>query len=112
VRELLEFLPPSIPIMIRNYFGTPPSCSIAIIEDGNQIIAAFERRDDVYFIELEDLPNSLLEKLAMTMQETYPTLEYVLLGAGDETAPVLSDGILGCIGPMSRKVLAEGDPIS
>lgn len=110
VRELLEFLPPSIPIMIRNYFDTPPPCSTPIIEDGSQIIAALEQRDDVYFIDLEDLPGSFLEKLATTMQETYPTLEYVLLWAGDETAPVLRSGFLGGSAPCLERIWLRGIP--
>ncbi|KAF8502651.1 hypothetical protein F5888DRAFT_1665933 [Russula emetica] len=110
VRELLEFLPPSIPIMIRNYFGTPPPCSTPSIEDVSQVIAALEQRDDVYLIDLEDLPNSLLEKLATTMQETYPTLEYVLLWAGDDTAPVLRKEFLGGSAPCLDRFWLRGIP--
>lgn len=110
VRELLEFLPPSMPIMIRNYFDTPPPYPAPRIEDGSQVIAALEQRDDVYVIELEDLPSPLLEKLATTMQETYPSLQYVLLWAGDDTAPVLRKEFLGGSAPCLEKFWLRGIP--
>jgi len=111
VRELLEFLPPSIPIIIRNYFDTPPAPgSTPSIEDGSQVIAALEQRDNVCFIELEDLPSSLLEKLATTMQETYPTMKYVLLWAGDESAPVLPKEFLGGSAPCLDRIWLRGIP--
>ena len=110
VGELLEFLPPSIPIMIRHYFDTPPTCPTPSIEDGSQVIAALEQRDNVYFIELEDIQSSLLEKMATTMQKTYPALEYVLLFAGDENAPVLRTEFLGGSAPCLERFWLRGIP--
>jgi hypothetical protein len=109
VRELLEFLPPSIPIIIRDYFDTPPPCPAPSIEDGSQVIAALEQRDDVYAIELV-LPSHLLERLATTMQETYPSLVFVLLWAGDETAPVLPTEFLGGSAPCLERFWLNGIP--
>jgi hypothetical protein len=96
--------------MIRNYFDTPPPYPAPRIEDGSQVIAALEQRDDVYVIELEDLPSPLLEKLATTMQETYPSLQYVLLWAGDDTAPVLRKEFLGGSAPCLEKFWLRGIP--
>jgi hypothetical protein len=124
VRELLEFLPPSLPIMLRNNLDTPPSlpimmhnhldtpppCPTPSIEDVSQVVAALEHRDDVYYIELEDLPGCLLEKLAITMQETYPTLEYVLLWACDETAPILRTEFLGGSASCLDRLWLRGIP--
>jgi hypothetical protein len=113
VRELLEFLPPSIPITIRNYFDTPPapgSESAPSIKDGSQVIAALEQRDDVYSIDLEDLPSSVLEKLATTMQGTYPTLVYILLSAADEAAPILRNEFLGGSAPCLDRIWLRGIP--
>lgn len=61
---------------------------------------------------IEDLPSPLLEEMATTMQETYPALAFVILLVGNETAPVPPTEFFGWICPMSREVLAEGDPIS
>ena len=65
--------------MIHRYFDAPPTCLTPSIEDGSQVIAALEQRDNVYFIELKDPLSSpsLLEKMATTMQETHPALKYV-----------------------------------
>lgn len=110
VRELLEFLPPSLPIMILNHLDTPPPCPTPSIEDVSQVVAALEHRDDMYCIELEDLPGCLLEKLAITMQETYPALAYVLLWACDETAPVLRTEFLGGSAPCLERFWLRGIP--
>ena len=65
----------------------------------SQVIAALERRDDVNFVVLNDIPSPLLEKLATKMQETYPALEVVQLWASDETAPILRTEFLGGSAP-------------
>jgi hypothetical protein len=111
VRELLDFLPPSMPIMIRYSFdGTPRSCSTLSLEDESQVIAALEQRDDMYHIQLEDLSNSLLEKLATAMQETFSTLTHVELSASDETAPVLPKEFLGGSAPCLERFWLKGIP--
>jgi hypothetical protein len=115
VRELLDFLPPSMPIIICNSFDPPPLCSTASLEDGSQVIAAIEQRDHVACIHLEDLPSSLLEKLATAMQGTFPALKYVRLVAGDEIidgmAPaVLPDSFLGGSAPALQTFWLRGIP--
>jgi len=109
VKELLEFLPP-LPIMIRSDFGFPLPFSTPSFGDGSQVIAALEQRDNVYSIELQVLPSSLLEKMATTMQETYPALEYVTLWAGDDTAPVLCKEFLGGSAPCLERIWLKGIP--
>jgi hypothetical protein len=101
VRELLDFLPPTMPIMISNSFDSPKPHLAPSLEDASQVIAALEHRDRVWWIHLQDLPSALLEKLATTMQETLPTLKYLRLWADDETqaAPVLPEGFLGGSAP-------------
>lgn len=83
VKELLDFLPPAIPIMISNSFDSPIPHTTLSLEDGSQIIAAIEQRDRVWWIHLQDMPSDLLEKLSMMMREIFPTLKYLRLWAAD-----------------------------
>jgi hypothetical protein len=111
VRELLGLLPPSMPIMISNYFGTlPPPCPSISLEDGSQVMAAVAQRDRVWWIHLENLPSSLLETLSTTMHETFPRLKFVRLWAGDETAPVLPETFLGGSAPLLETFWLRGIP--
>ncbi len=112
VGDLLDFLPPAMPIMISNSFDSPLSESrfTTDLEDGSQVVAAIKQRDRVWWIHLEDLPSSLLEKLVTIMQETFPTLKYVRLWAGDETAPVLPGGFLGGSAPALETFWLRGIP--
>lgn len=70
VRGLLNFLPPAMPIMIGNSFDSPTPHSTLSLEDGSQVVAAFEQRDRVSWLHLQDPLSALLEKLTTTMQET------------------------------------------
>ncbi len=107
VKELLDYLPPAMPIMISNAF-TSPTLSL---EDWSQIIAAIEQRDRVWWIHLQDIPSALWEKLAAMMQETFPTLKYVRLWVvGEENAPVLPEGFLGGSAPGLETFWLSGIP--
>lgn len=114
VRERLNILPPSMPITINSLHlpDHPQACSALSLEDGNQIITAIEQRHRVCSIFLVDLSSSLLEKLAMMLRETFPTLTQVLLWASDktdETAPVLPDDFLGSV-PLLERFSLRGIP--
>jgi hypothetical protein len=114
VRELLDFLPPAMPIMISNSFDSPTPHLTLSLEDGSQVIAAIEHRDRVWWIHLQDLPSALLQKLATKMQETCPTLKYLRLWADDEAqaqaAPVLPEGFLGGSAPCLETFWLRGIP--
>ena len=110
VRELLDFLPTSMPIMIRNSFDAPPPFPTSSIVDGHQVITAIEQRDRVWCIHLEDVPSSLLEKMGTTTKETFPTLTYIRLWAGDEIAPVLPNSFLGGSAPLLETFWLRGIP--
>ncbi len=108
---MLDFLPPAMPIVVCNCFSAAPQpCFPISLEDGSQIIAAIEQRDRVEWIHLEALPSSLSEKLATIMQETFPTLKYLLLWAGDEPAPILPEGFLGGSAPKIQTFWLKGIP--
>jgi hypothetical protein len=109
VRELLDFLPP-MPVMIRNFFDPSQPRSNISLEDGSQVIAAVEQRDNVWCIDLEDLPSTLVDKLGTTMQETFQMLSYVRLCAEDEMAPVLPDSFLGGSVPLLKTFWLRGIP--
>jgi len=112
VRELLDFLPPAMPIMISNSFNSPTPHPTLSFEDGNQVVAAIEQRDRVWWIHLQDLPSALLEKLATMMQETFPTLKYLRLWATDEiqAVPFLPEGFLGGSAPCLETFWLRGIP--
>ena len=118
VRELLDLLPPAMPIMISNSSDLPTPHTTLRLEDGSQVIAAIEQRDRVWWINLQDLPSALLEKLATMMQETFPTLKYLRLSAADErfdapqaaAAPVLSEGFLGGSAASLESFMLKGIP--
>jgi hypothetical protein len=111
VKEMLKLLPPSVPIMISNSFDAPPPPRHSVsLGDGGQVIAAIEQRDRVWCIHLEDIPSSLLEKVATMMQETFPKLTYVRLWAGDGMAPILPDSFLGGSAPLLETFWLRGIP--
>jgi len=111
VREMLDILPPELPMVVCNCYSSPTrQCNSLSLEDGSQIITAIEQRDRVRWINLEDLPSTLSEKLVTIMQETFPTLKYVLLWAGDGTASALPEGFLGGSAPGLETFWLRGIP--
>jgi hypothetical protein len=111
VRELLEFLPPAMPIMVCNCCSSRTQQSPTLsCEDGNQVLSAIEQRDRVRWICLLDISSSLLEKMVKMMQETYPTLEHLCLWADDEIAPVLPEEFLGGSAPCVETFWLRGIP--
>lgn len=111
VRELLDFLPPAIPIMVCNCcsFQTQQRSTLSY-EDGRQVLAAIEQRDRVWWIHLQDLPSTLVEKLATIMQDTFPALKHLRLWAGDEIAPALPEEFLGGSAPSLEALWLRGIP--
>jgi hypothetical protein len=111
--SLLDFLPP-MPIRVCNWGEEIPSGSTVTLSlgDGSPVIAALEQYDYVWSIELLDLPSSVLEKMATTMQETFPNLKHVRLWVGDdsEIAPVLPDSFLGGSAPLLETFWLRGIP--
>jgi hypothetical protein len=111
VRELLDFLPPTMPIMISNYNNCQQPYEPLGLEGGNQVVSAIENRDRVRWVHLEGITGPLLEKLAGMMQETFPTMELVwLLSEGETTAPVLPEAFLGGSCPRLRTFWLSGIP--
>jgi hypothetical protein len=83
-------------------------CSTPTYEDGSQVITAIEQHDRVQWIHLQDMPSPLLEKIATTMQETFPTLKHLGLWADDEIAPVLPEEFLGGSAPCLETFWLRG----
>ena len=117
MRELLDFLPPAMPITISNSSDSPTPHPALGLQDGSQVLAAIEQRDRVWWIDLQDLRSALLEKMAKMMQETFPTLKYLRLCAADEppetqaAAPVLlPGGFLGGSAPRLETLKLKGIP--
>jgi F-box-like len=111
VRELLDFLPPAMPIMVCNCCSSQSQqCPTLSYEDGGQVITAIEQRDRVQWIHLQDISSTLLEKMVKMMQETYPTLEHLRLWADDEIAPVLPEEFLGGSAPCVETFWLRGIP--
>ena len=109
VRELLEFLPPAMPIMVCNCCRSQTQqYPILGYEDGGQVITAIEQRDRVQWIHLEHISSSLSERLVKMMQETFPTLKHLRLWADDETAPVLPEEFLGGSAPCLETFWLRG----
>src|SRR6266851_6831046 len=110
VREMLDFLPLTMPIMISNLSNEPPPYDALSLEGGDQVISAIEQRDRVRWVHLDGITSSLLEKLAMMMQETYPTMSFVRLWSDDETVPVLPETFLGGSSPLLQSFWLYGIP--
>jgi len=114
VRELLAFLPLTMPIMICNCCSSPtPQSSTSSCEDGGQVITAIEQRDRVQWIHLQDISSFLLEKLVKVTQETFPMLKTLHLWAGDEIdeiSPALPEEFLGGSAPCLESFWLRGIP--
>jgi hypothetical protein len=110
VRELLDFLPPTMPIMISNWSGGQQPYDPLSLEGGHQVISAIEKRDRVRWVHLDGITSPLLEKLVGMMQETFPMMEFVRLWSEDETVPVLPEAFLGGSCPRLYTFWLSGIP--
>ena len=110
VRELLDFLPPTMPIMISNWSRSPAPYDPLSLEDGHQVISAIERRDRVRWVHLDGITSPLLEELAGMMQETFPLMKLVRLWSEDEMVPVLPEAFLGGSCPRLHTFWLYGIP--
>jgi len=112
VRELLDLLPPAMPIMVCNCCNSETQqWSTPGYEDGSQVIAAIEQCDRVRWIHLQDISSSLLEKLVKMMHETFPTLKHLRLWADYETTvPALPEEFLGGSAPSLEAFWLRGIP--
>lgn len=110
VRELLDLLPPAMPIMVCNCCSpqTQQYPTPSADEDGSQVITALEQRERVWWIHLQDMSSSLLETIVKTMQETFPTLKQLRLSVDDEIAPVLPEEFLGGSAPSLETLWLRG----
>ena len=110
VRELLNFLPPAMPIIISNWTRNPPPYDPLSPEDGHQVISALENRDRVRWVHLDGITSLLLEKLVGMMQETFPMMKLVRLWSEDGTVPVLPETFLGGTCPRLHTFWLHGIP--
>jgi F-box-like/Zinc finger, C2H2 type len=79
------------------------------VEGVDNIIAALERTNRIREISFCDMPTSLLETLATSMQEPLPDLTSLLLKPLDETSPpILADSFLGGSAPRLRTFVSRG----
>jgi hypothetical protein len=81
-RDTLDVWPP-LPLIIQNN-------AILTTKGVDNILAAFERRDRVYRIELREVNGSPLKKVLAVMQEPFSELTHLLLTSRDETDEWLS----------------------
>ena len=107
VRELLDFLPPTMPIMISNCQQPYGPLTLG---GGNQVISAIEKRDRVRWVHLDGITSLLLEELVGMMQETFPMMELVRLLLEGESVPVLPEAFLGGSCPRLRTFWLSGIP--
>jgi len=104
-REMLDIWP-TLPIVIW-YQGIDDEPSLPRMEaqDADNIIYLLGHRDRVSQISLMDPPPSLLDRLAATMQESFPALTYLELEpTDDESTVVLQDSFLGGSAPCLRSL--------
>jgi F-box-like len=116
VRELLEFLPPTMPIMISNWSSSSPPYDPLSLEDGTQVLSAIEQRDRVRWLHLDGVTGSLVENLATKMQGTFPIMTFVRLWShepdddSDQMVPVLPEAFLGGSCPHLQTLWLYGVP--
>jgi F-box-like len=113
VRELLDYLPPAMPIMISNWTSNPPPYNPLNLEDGGQVLSTIEERDRVRWLHLDGVTGALLEKLVAKMQETFSEMTFVRLwsdDSDDKTAqvPVLPEAFLGGSSPHLQTFWLHG----
>ncbi len=104
-REMLDIWP-TLPIVIW-YQELDDDRSLPRMEaqDADNIISSLGHRDRVSQISLMNLPPSLLDRLAATMQESFPALTYLELEPMDDESTVdLQDSFLGGSAPCLRSL--------
>ena len=96
---------PAFPIVIdyRNSGGgiTP--------SDEENVVAALEHPDRVYYVRLAVM-DSQLGKMAAVMQEPFPVLTHLHIGSDDGNAPVLPAKFLGASAPRLQKIYLHRIP--
>ena len=102
VKKMLDVWP-DLPIVIREYFG------ISRPRDAGNLIAGLKQHKRVFQIFIENLPNSLLKKLA-AIKKPFPTLTFLQLWSYDENAPVFPGSFLGGSAPRLQSLLLDGIP--
>ena len=104
VQETLDVWPATLPIVVMVYGDE--------VWDEDDIVAALEHNDRVCAIDLWPgyVPNSQLEKLFATMQQSFPALTRLQLHceARDEIAPAFPDSFLGGSAPRLLQSLILG----
>jgi hypothetical protein len=92
---------PTLPLIIQGSANQP--------EELDNIIAALERSDRVYDIELRDVSSSLLENVLTAMQKPFPELTSLSLQSSEATT-VIPDSFLGGSAPCLRELWLYGIP--
>ena len=78
-------------------------------EEGQEnIIAALERHDRIFWIAFNELTNPVFEKFSAVMQESFPTLKGLHLQSSDANAPVVPSAFLGGSAPQLQYFFLEG----
>ena len=104
VRKMLDVWP-ALPIVIWN--SVDPT---SLVEGADNIIAALEHNDRVYEINLGNVPNWLLKRLAGVMLGPFPSLTSLVFYSNDEPAPVLPESFLGGSAPRLRSLRLDNMP--
>jgi hypothetical protein len=101
VKEMLDVWP-VLPIIISDFYGME--------EGADNIIAALEHNDLVREINLQNVPNLLLEGFAALSPEPFPVLTLLRLRPTHGSPPVLPASFLGASAPHLRYLYFDGTP--
>jgi hypothetical protein len=107
VRRTLDVWP-CMPIIVRDTWLWTRKWRVLLSDN---IIAALERHDRVFIIDLE-CPTLLLGQLSRVMRVPFPALTFLKLEFGDKStpAPVLPDSFLGGSAPRLQRLILGGIP--
>ena len=109
VRKNLDVWPP-LPLMIDYYtYWDADDGKSPTLSEEEDVIAALNHSDRVRYVGIS-VTGSLLEKMAMTMQEPFPALTHLWLSSKDGNVPVLSETFFGGSTPRLRIAHLEGIP--
>jgi F-box-like len=97
VRTILDFLPATLPIVIRATSGS---------RDMTNLIAALEEHNRICEINIQGIQNTLFAEMEMR----FPALTYLSLSSDDEYVPVLTDSFLGGYAPRLQSLELSGIP--